>query len=325
MWLAGVFGPTLLLGQLDSPEDEKPDYELYLEAEAAEILEAFTVVSDEEACGSLALTTPTSIDRRRLRGREEASLQFIVPRSGAYSLWARLFARRRARDATYLGFDSSFRRVWPPALGAFQWVKVATAELQEGKHKISLGRGEPGAVVDLLLVTDRNDWNSSGFDCRRTQLVSTSVEYDRPLVTSIPPNSHDLIRLQHNELWSKGNLEIIGKSYTANSVGYLFSEVRWQGPGELADQVKRLRLSFPDWTERIVEVISEGQMLVARFVVSGTHQKEYLGIPSSGARFTSQGVAIYRLAGERIVEVRRFVNLRDSIRTSESTETRPRK
>jgi predicted ester cyclase len=51
---------------------------------------------------------------------------------------------------------------------------------------------------------------------------------------------------------------------------------RWIGP---------FRDSFPDFTMEVVELVAEGDKVVAHFLCSGTHEGEWLGVPATGKRF----------------------------------------
>jgi steroid delta-isomerase-like uncharacterized protein len=59
--------------------------------------------------------------------------------------------------------------------------------------------------------------------------------------------------------------------------------------GELARAAKRwvspFRGAFPDFEMEIVELIAEGDAVVAHFRCSGTHHGEWLGVPATGRRF----------------------------------------
>jgi predicted ester cyclase len=59
--------------------------------------------------------------------------------------------------------------------------------------------------------------------------------------------------------------------------------------GEFARAAKRwvspFRGAFPDFTMEIVELIAEGDTVVAHFRCSGTHRGEWLGVPATGRRF----------------------------------------
>ena len=59
--------------------------------------------------------------------------------------------------------------------------------------------------------------------------------------------------------------------------------------GEFAEAAKRwvspFRGAFPDFEMEIVELIAEGDTVVAHFRCSGTHRGEWLGVPPTGRRF----------------------------------------
>jgi predicted ester cyclase len=51
---------------------------------------------------------------------------------------------------------------------------------------------------------------------------------------------------------------------------------RWVAP---------FRGAFPDFTMEIVDLVAEGDTVVAHFKCSGTHEGEWLGVPATGRRF----------------------------------------
>lgn len=59
--------------------------------------------------------------------------------------------------------------------------------------------------------------------------------------------------------------------------------------GEFAQAAKRwvspFRGAFPDFEMEIVELIAEGDVVVAHFRCSGTHRGEWLGVSATGRRF----------------------------------------
>ena len=59
--------------------------------------------------------------------------------------------------------------------------------------------------------------------------------------------------------------------------------------GEFAAVAKRwvspFRSAFPDFEMEIVDLIAEGDKVVAHFRCSGTHRGEWLGVPATGRRF----------------------------------------
>jgi steroid delta-isomerase-like uncharacterized protein len=59
--------------------------------------------------------------------------------------------------------------------------------------------------------------------------------------------------------------------------------------GDFAQAAKRwvspFRSAFPDFEMEIVELIAEGDAVVAHFRCSGTHHGEWLGVPATGRSF----------------------------------------
>jgi predicted ester cyclase len=66
--------------------------------------------------------------------------------------------------------------------------------------------------------------------------------------------------------------------------------------------LKRLRSAFPDLTAVATQIVAEGDQVVGRFEVRGTHRGDYLGIAPTGKPVEYEEIAIVRLAGGRIAE-----------------------
>jgi len=72
---------------------------------------------------------------------------------------------------------------------------------------------------------------------------------------------------------------------------------------ELAKELwRRLLQAYPDLHITIKDLIAEGDKVVSRNTVTGTHQGEFMGIPPTGNSVTYNEVIITRWADGRIVE-----------------------
>ena len=61
--------------------------------------------------------------------------------------------------------------------------------------------------------------------------------------------------------------------------------------------------AMPDYQVSIDDLIAEGDRVVARFTMTGTHTgAEFLGLPASGRKIDVSGISIFRLADGKIVE-----------------------
>ncbi len=77
-----------------------------------------------------------------------------------------------------------------------------------------------------------------------------------------------------------------------------------QAPGlEGTKQAFRMFFAaFPDFQITVEDMIAEGDKVVARVRVTGTHQGEFMGIPATGVQFTQTGIDIVRIANGKGVE-----------------------
>jgi steroid delta-isomerase-like uncharacterized protein len=61
--------------------------------------------------------------------------------------------------------------------------------------------------------------------------------------------------------------------------------------------------AFPDLHVTVEDVIAEGDKVVARNTVTGTHQGEYKGLPPTSRSIIYNEIFIFRFAGGRIAEI----------------------
>lgn len=61
--------------------------------------------------------------------------------------------------------------------------------------------------------------------------------------------------------------------------------------------------AFPDLHVAVEDVITEGDKIVSRNTVTGTHQGEFMGLPPTGRSVSYNEIFIFRFAGGRIAEI----------------------
>lgn len=66
--------------------------------------------------------------------------------------------------------------------------------------------------------------------------------------------------------------------------------------------VRLFRATFPDLEWRIDDLIAEGDKVVARTTMRGTHQGAFFGLPPTGKTVEMAGIHILRIADGRIAE-----------------------
>ena len=104
------------------------------------------------------------------------------------------------------------------------------------------------------------------------------------------------------ELWSKGNLAVADELYSPDFVCHFVVGPEWRGLEGIKGEVRSHRTSFPDWHERVDDIIAEGDRVVIRFTSTGTQLGEFQGIAPTGRKVSIQEVAIFRMVDGKIVE-----------------------
>ena len=76
----------------------------------------------------------------------------------------------------------------------------------------------------------------------------------------------------------------------------------------------RLSRAFPDLHVTVEDLIAEGDKVVARDTVPGTHRGEYMGLPPTGKSVTYNEIFICRFADGRIAETWGVVDVLSQLR-----------
>jgi steroid delta-isomerase-like uncharacterized protein len=86
------------------------------------------------------------------------------------------------------------------------------------------------------------------------------------------------------------------------------------GADLLKEVFGRLHRAFPDLHITIEDLIAEGDKVVARDTVTGTHQGEYMALPPTGKSVTYNEIFIVRFADGRIAETWGVVDVLSQLR-----------
>ena len=117
---------------------------------------------------------------------------------------------------------------------------------------------------------------------------------------TIEENKH-IVRL-YQEIYNSNDLEALGEVVAED----LLTPKIMPGmkPGlEGGKQVHATTLiGMPDWHTEIDELIAEGDKVVARITMTGTHTGDFWGIPATGKRVEFTGIYVVRIANGKIVE-----------------------
>jgi steroid delta-isomerase-like uncharacterized protein len=106
------------------------------------------------------------------------------------------------------------------------------------------------------------------------------------------------------ETLNKGNVDAAA-DYVAESV-IKFAPFPGQGTGlsGLKQVLLGMRIAFPDMHRTIEEQIAEADRVLTRFIWTGTHEAEFLGVSAKGRQVSVWGMVIDRLESGKIAETR---------------------
>jgi steroid delta-isomerase-like uncharacterized protein len=113
-----------------------------------------------------------------------------------------------------------------------------------------------------------------------------------------------LVRRYFEEVWDKGNLDLIDELLTTNFVrhGPSGTEGEVRGLEGFKGLVTMYRTAFPDLQVPIEDLIAEGDRVVTRWTTRGTNQGELMGNAPTGNQASVTGIIIDRLSGGKIEE-----------------------
>lgn len=107
---------------------------------------------------------------------------------------------------------------------------------------------------------------------------------------------------KYHEIWSNGKVSELDTIMSADFVCHFIDGIEWKGIDGAKNSISSHRVSFPDWNEEIVDMISEGDKVVTRYKSTGTHQGLFNGIDSTGKKVAIYETSIYRIANGKLVE-----------------------
>ena len=115
----------------------------------------------------------------------------------------------------------------------------------------------------------------------------------------------ELVRRIYDELWNQRKLEVAEELIAQDAVNYDTGLLPQPfGPEEMKGTVQMVTAGFPDNRHEVEEMIAEGDKVVVRCTLTGTHEGEFMGIPPTGRSIEVTEIHVYRLEDGKAVEHR---------------------
>jgi steroid delta-isomerase-like uncharacterized protein len=113
-----------------------------------------------------------------------------------------------------------------------------------------------------------------------------------------------VVRRFYIEAWNNKKLEILEETHHPNWTHQDPSnpEDMHGGPEGNRARLAQVMAAFPDIHYTLEDLIAEGDRVVVRFTVTGTHQGVFAGIPATGKQVRMSGIIIHRIQDGKIIE-----------------------
>ncbi len=159
----------------------------------------------------------------------------------------------------------------------------------------------------------RPTWGLVAFTVVLTTVGDSSLDVAQPAGET--ERNREVVR-QHLELLNRGDWKQAAALFSSDVRHHLGN---WQqgtesivrGRDTLTDNLKDIFRTFPDWKMEIVEMVAEGESVVVRCKVSGTHQGVgvkringgfLVGVQPTGKRFVVQHMHWYKVREGKIID-----------------------
>ena len=113
-----------------------------------------------------------------------------------------------------------------------------------------------------------------------------------------------LLRRWYREVWREGKNDTIRELIApdARLRGQIGPEAEIRGPEGFIAFAENIRKAMPDTEVEVEDIFAVGDRVAARWVATGTHTGEGLGIAPSGNRARVCGMTIVKIVNGKVVE-----------------------
>ncbi len=137
----------------------------------------------------------------------------------------------------------------------------------------------------------------------QNQIAKEELEAMKALA-EVEEQNKDLVKRVIDEV-NKGNVEIFKELYAPDYGFYSPSNSpKPMSLEELIEFIKMVLKAFPDANWSTEELFAEEDSVIARFILTGTHEGEFQGIPATKNKFEVSSIIIFRIKNGKVIEER---------------------
>jgi predicted ester cyclase len=117
----------------------------------------------------------------------------------------------------------------------------------------------------------------------------------------------DVIRRLYAGLWNEKSADacvsVVETLFSADLVVHRSGRPIFSGLERMREFARLVPVVYGDVRVVSEDVIAEGDRVVVRWHITGTHERELLGIPATGRPLSFTGITIHRVAHDKIAEM----------------------
>jgi steroid delta-isomerase-like uncharacterized protein len=111
----------------------------------------------------------------------------------------------------------------------------------------------------------------------------------------------------YEELWNTRNMSVADETFAADCVTHqlqsgVVSAGELRNPEAVKRHVAEWLVGFPDLRFTVEQILAEGDQVVSRSVMHGTHAGTWLGISPTGKQVSIRMFVVHRIANGKIAE-----------------------
>jgi predicted ester cyclase len=112
----------------------------------------------------------------------------------------------------------------------------------------------------------------------------------------------ELVRGFYKEVYINWNMALADEVISPQFTSHDWEEGGPTGPKAFRDYYSALRSALADARYEVDDLIAEGDRVVVRWRLFGTHKGSFRGIAPTGRSITLKGIAIYRVQDGKLME-----------------------
>jgi predicted ester cyclase len=112
----------------------------------------------------------------------------------------------------------------------------------------------------------------------------------------------ELVRRFYEDVYVRWNMALVDEVVSPRFISHDWPEDGLTGPRAFRDYYAGIRSAVPDARYEVDDLIAEGDRVVVRWRLLGTHEGDFRGIAPTGKPIALEGIAIYRLEAGTLME-----------------------